>query len=154
MLRGNATFFKNKPLISKLFLLVSVAACGRRQDSVPPMLVLLQWSFHKPLSQILFTASFISFNPARRTAAAHVNIQICSIFVRILLLCLPAPALCHACFPNVTPNPDLLCGDSRYNICKPLPLCRISNGLETSFICSRTPAAGLVYSPPHTPCHT
>lgn len=52
----------------------------------------------------------------------------------------------------MAPNPELLCGDSRYNICKPLLLCWISNGLKTSPLSVATLLQlGLVYSPPHTP---
>ncbi len=57
-----------------------------------------------------------------------VNRVVCACFV-----CVCAP--CRVCIQMcvcVAPNPELLCGDSRYNICKPLPLCWISNGLKTS----------------------
>lgn len=71
----------------------------------------------------------------------HLRLWICvglfgtMLFVLVLFACVCAP--CRVCvYPNVcvcvAPNPELLCGDSRYNICKPLPLCWISNGLKTS----------------------
>lgn len=59
-----------------------------------------------------------------------MNRVACACFVRVCLCTL------SCVYPNVcvcvASNPELLCGDSRYNICKPLPLCWISNGLKTS----------------------
>lgn len=128
---------------------------GANRGSVPPMLPMLRRSIHKLLSQISFSGSFVCLNPVSRVAPLHAQrCEFAQYFCECLLPRVRAGVPCHSCLPNVTPNPEPLCGDSGYNICKPLPLRWISNGLETSFICSRTPAAGLVYSPPHTPCHT
>lgn len=128
---------------------------GANRGAVPPMLPMLRRSIHKLLSQISFSGSFVCLNPVSRVAPLHARrCEFAQYFCECLLPRVRAGVPCHSCLPNVTPNPEPLCGDSGYNICKPLPLRWISNGLETSFICSRTPAAGLVYSPPHTPCHT
>lgn len=55
------------------------------------------------------------------------------LFVFVLFACVCAHSVvCVSKCVHVAPNPELLCGDSRYNICKPLPLCWISNGLKTS----------------------
>lgn len=51
------------------------------------------------------------------------------VFVPVLFV---YPVVCVSKCVFVAPNPELLCGDSRYNICKPVPLCWISNGLKTS----------------------
>lgn len=132
-------------------MLLLVCYCGSFEKYCRFVLLMLAVLHFKLLSQISFTSSFICFNSVRRGITQIVsvcrwaclwfsseNMCICLLnscwLVCVLLCFLPVLfacvcALCHVC---VAPNPELLCGDSRYNIRKPLPLCWISNGLKTS----------------------
>lgn len=109
----------------------------------------------KLLSQISFSSSFICFNSARRGIPACPCVCVCvfadlaaetCVNLRVGLGCLCSLHFhMRVCVCVFASNRELLCGDSRYNICKPLLLCWISNGLKTSPLS----AAAFAIPPPY-----